>query len=273
MSATITNTDILNAINKTNELLTRIAAQSAPAAPNYNFQLSAYPSFDWVRIGATVVKTDTQGASTVSWNMYQWERRSKSGKFGDAIWFSRADGKDSQGNTNWIRLITFKDSADADTLDARIQLNTVPSAPQATTIAPQAGRPAQPANHLAAQAKPLASQANQPALKATPVAPQATPPAPPPPNQPPKMQSYEADAYSVLSELADPTVNDVLYAAVNAYRAKTPEAALTALNAAMVASSSTKRYQQNQPITAELATALFNWFLKQPSLVELAVPV
>lgn len=89
--------------------LDRMAQQSAPLSPGYRRDLSEFARFDWSSIGAQVVREDGQGAATVEWNQQRFIRRSGSGKFGKAIWFSRPLGKDDDATT-YARLITFKDS-------------------------------------------------------------------------------------------------------------------------------------------------------------------
>lgn len=89
--------------------------------PNYRHPLNAYFSFDWSSIGATVMKEDDQGSTEVLWNNYLWTRRYGDGKFGRAIWFSRGDGRDDEGNPKYARLITFKDTADAEPISTSIQ--------------------------------------------------------------------------------------------------------------------------------------------------------
>jgi hypothetical protein len=93
--------------------LRQIALSSNPA-PNYQRPLYEYPHFDWTSIGATILKEDRDGATAVEWNGQVFTRRSPSNKFGAAVWFSRCVGKDSEGNNRYARLITFKDSSEAE---------------------------------------------------------------------------------------------------------------------------------------------------------------
>ncbi len=95
------------------ESMTRIALaleQMIPqaAAPNYQFALKDYGTFDWASIGAVVADYDTDGATAILWNKNVYLRRSPSNKFGAAIWFSRCVGKDAMGANIYERLITFK---------------------------------------------------------------------------------------------------------------------------------------------------------------------
>jgi hypothetical protein len=88
--------------------LRKSAAINAPESPNYRRKLADYSTFDWPSIGAEVVNTDAQGVVEVEWNQYRFLRRSGTGKFGKAIWFSRATGQGENG-AEYARLITFKD--------------------------------------------------------------------------------------------------------------------------------------------------------------------
>lgn len=98
------------------ESLQQLAQFSAPPAPNYRSNLGEYAGFDWSKIGARVTAEDSDGATVVHWNGHQWKRRSGSGKFGRAIWFNRPEGRDEEGNVQYLRLITFKDLDQAEPL-------------------------------------------------------------------------------------------------------------------------------------------------------------
>jgi hypothetical protein len=89
--------------------LTRLIQANAPDSPNYRRPLAAYPRFDWSSIEAAVIEQDNRGATLVEWNLHQFVRRAGSGKFGQAIWFSRPTGQDDNG-AQYARLITFKDA-------------------------------------------------------------------------------------------------------------------------------------------------------------------
>ena len=79
------------------------------AAPNYQYQLENFNTFDWSCIGVTVERSDQFGAAIVSWRGLQFVRRSPQNKFGEAIWFSRCTGKDeSNGENKYERLVTFR---------------------------------------------------------------------------------------------------------------------------------------------------------------------
>ena len=85
------------------------AMAGAPASPNYRRKLSEYLKFDWSEIGAEVVESDASGgAIEVEWHHHRFLRRSGSGKYGNAIWFSRPIGSGENG-TEYAKLIAFKD--------------------------------------------------------------------------------------------------------------------------------------------------------------------
>lgn len=77
-------------------------------APNYQYPLETFTNFDWESIGATVERSDSDGAAIVNWRGNRFVRRSPSNKFGEAIWFSRCVGKDESGENKYERLCTFK---------------------------------------------------------------------------------------------------------------------------------------------------------------------
>ena len=99
--------------------LDRIARNTQPAAPeepDMQRPIEAFVGFDWDSIEATVVKADEFGAALLEHSGRLWTRRSPANKFGEAIWFSRPDGKDAEGNVKYLRLITFRKVADAEPL-------------------------------------------------------------------------------------------------------------------------------------------------------------
>ena len=77
-------------------------------SPDYQYDLSAFPNFDWDMIGAAVTQSDRYGAAAVTWGGHTYIRRSPQNKFGEAIWFSRCTGKGDNGDNVYVRLITFK---------------------------------------------------------------------------------------------------------------------------------------------------------------------
>jgi hypothetical protein len=105
-----------------------ILAQSGrPAAPNYTRAIEEYSTFDWSSIDARSIRSDSDGPTHIEWGGETWTRRSPSNKFGAAIWYSRASGKDDDGNVLYLRLITFKQLGDADPLPPKIHLHTAPA--------------------------------------------------------------------------------------------------------------------------------------------------
>lgn len=82
--------------------------ETCDTAPNYQYDLSAFPNFNWGTIGAAIARTDRYGAAAVTWGGHTYIRRSPQNKFGEAIWFSRCTGKGESGENVYLRLITFK---------------------------------------------------------------------------------------------------------------------------------------------------------------------
>jgi hypothetical protein len=109
--------EILQAIGLTFERiavhLQQMAVASQPA-PNYQRDISEYPNFNWDEIGAVVTNSDDYGVSSVEWNGFTFTRRAPQNKFGEAVWFSRCAGKDSDGNNKYVRLISFKRASEAE---------------------------------------------------------------------------------------------------------------------------------------------------------------
>jgi hypothetical protein len=103
---------ISNSLEEIESHLRQIAISNNPA-PNYQRPLSEYPTFDWTSINATVLGEDSDGATSVEWSGQVFTRRSPSNRFSDAIWFSRCVGKDLDGNNKYVRLISFKNTAEA----------------------------------------------------------------------------------------------------------------------------------------------------------------
>ena len=145
-------------------LLEKISAGSAPLSPGYRRRLAEYAGFDWASIDAQVVAQDQHGAAEVEWNSHRFTRRSGSGKFGKAIWFSRPLGRDEQ-ETAYARLITFKDS-DAEPLASDLAQATPkaqPQAPSAQLVSPKAQPGQAKANGTPAPvAEPKRDDANTP---------------------------------------------------------------------------------------------------------------
>lgn len=105
-----------------------IARAGAPQEPNYIKPIGEYVGFDWATIGATVVNSDNDGPTHLEWGGFIWTRRSPSNKFAPAIWYSRASGKDEEGNNNYLKLITFKTINDADPIPGKVAAAIPPAA-------------------------------------------------------------------------------------------------------------------------------------------------
>jgi hypothetical protein len=97
-----------------------LARDGAPQAPNYVKPLGDYRQFDWSSIAASVVQQDADGPTHVEWGGYLWNRRSPANKFDPAIWYSRAQGRDEQGNVTYLRLITFKPLKEPDPVPDKV---------------------------------------------------------------------------------------------------------------------------------------------------------
>ncbi|MBW4674719.1 MAG: single-stranded DNA-binding protein [Desmonostoc geniculatum HA4340-LM1] len=98
---------LMTALLRIADALERIAP-ATPKAPNYQYPIEAFANFDWESIGAVIEQKDQYGAGVVLWGGHTWTRRAPLNKFGAAIWFSRAVGKDEEGKPTYERLITFK---------------------------------------------------------------------------------------------------------------------------------------------------------------------
>lgn len=98
--------DILRDMYTTLIAVRHIVQSTQPT--DYQYDLSAFPNFDWDKIGAAVVERDRYGAAAVTWGGHTYIRRSPQNKFGEAIWFSRCTGKGETGENVYERLITFK---------------------------------------------------------------------------------------------------------------------------------------------------------------------
>ena len=93
---------------------------SAPSAPNLRRLLTDYPNFDWAAIGAVVKQRDDDGPALVEWRGNLYTRRTNP-KFGAEIWFSRATGRDEDGEVSYERLITFAEPPVVEPLPKRVR--------------------------------------------------------------------------------------------------------------------------------------------------------
>lgn len=94
-------------------LLTRIAvaleAQADDADETMTFPLSDFAAFAWSSIGATPVQRDSDGVSVIRTSSGRLAKRRSNDKFGTEIWFSFAEGKDTDGTPKYRRVIEFKE--------------------------------------------------------------------------------------------------------------------------------------------------------------------
>lgn len=118
----------LSLLNRIAVALESIALTNAPA-PNFVKPIAAYADFDFTAIGALVRQRDAHGPTELEWGGYLWTRRSPQNKFGEAIWFSRATGKDAEGNVKYVRLITFKKMGEAEPLPRKVEAMVERKAP------------------------------------------------------------------------------------------------------------------------------------------------
>jgi hypothetical protein len=121
-------------MNETDWTQLKIAAMAIASQqpPDWQRPLMSYFKFDWEQIGAKVYRSDGHGATLVSWMGHVYTRRSGGGKFGRAIWFSRAVRSEGE-EAIYGRLITFKDFASPEPLHAEI---TAIAPPRARGLAP-----------------------------------------------------------------------------------------------------------------------------------------
>jgi hypothetical protein len=146
-----------------------IARAGAPQEPNYIKPIGEFAGFDWTSIGATIVNQDTDGPTHLEWGGFVWTRRSPVNKFKPAIWYSRASGKDAEGNVNYLKLITFKTIEDAEPIPGKVAAaippapSKPPAVPSKPTAAPVASTAAsRPATSTAAS---LPASGPQPAAE------------------------------------------------------------------------------------------------------------
>jgi len=93
---------------------------ASPPAPNLRRLLTDYPNFDWAGIGAVVKQRDDDGPALVEWRGNLYTRRTNP-KFGAEIWFSRATGRDEDGEVSYERLITFAEAPAVEPLPKRVR--------------------------------------------------------------------------------------------------------------------------------------------------------
>lgn len=143
------------------DALESIAHAGRPPAPNYTRPIEAFSGFDWASINARVIKADPDGPTHVEWGGETWTRRSPVNKFGPSIWYSRAQGKDDDGNVIYLRLITFKEFKDSDPLAPGVEKLLTRSAAEPARAAQTPATSGQPAG----AGQPASKSAQGPANK------------------------------------------------------------------------------------------------------------
>lgn len=118
--------------------LERLANDGKPVAPNLTRPMEEYAGFDWASIGADIVKTDNDGPTHIQHNGMLYTRRSPVNKYDPAIWYSAPAGKDAEGNTEYVRLVTFKHFGDADPLPSKVTGEIKTPAPPPAPVSRQA---------------------------------------------------------------------------------------------------------------------------------------
>jgi len=95
--------------------------QAPKVQTNLFAPISEFKTYNWERIGATVIQADNIGAHVVSVNDREYIRRSPENKFTTAIFFSRYIGLDGNGNKQYERLITFKQPPDPNPISRKAE--------------------------------------------------------------------------------------------------------------------------------------------------------
>jgi hypothetical protein len=103
-----------------------LARYSAPKAPNYRRLLAEWTAFEWETIDAEVLQRDHDGVASVRWGGFVWTRRAPENKFGEAVWYSRPDGKAEDGANRYARLITFSKPTEAEPVSRKVQHAVAP---------------------------------------------------------------------------------------------------------------------------------------------------
>jgi len=115
-----TNDRIAAQLERCAGALEALVRYQAPKAPNYRRPLTEWAGFDWESIGAEVVTRDRDGVAVVKWGDFTWTRRAPDNKFGEAVWYSRPDGRDADGNMHYVRLITFVAATEAEPVGRKV---------------------------------------------------------------------------------------------------------------------------------------------------------
>lgn len=101
-----------------NESLKTIARAHKPPAPNWKRPLKDYGLAFFQAKGIKIIEQDEHGPTLVSFDDELYTRRVPSNqKYGMAVWFSRAVGKDEDGENQYETLVRFKDFTPAEPMD------------------------------------------------------------------------------------------------------------------------------------------------------------
>lgn len=124
-----TNSAMLAILTSMAESLQTLAEAQTSEPPNLQRRLAEYGTFDWSTIGALILETDQDGPTVVEWRGQRFTRRAPQNKYGLAIWFSRAIGKDEDGSVHYARLVTFKEQAEAEPIPRKARAATLAAQP------------------------------------------------------------------------------------------------------------------------------------------------
>ncbi len=132
MTDDLTTSLIVKQLARIADALERIAAGGGPVAPDYQRPIEEYASFDWSTINASVVARDNDGPTHIEHGGVIYTRRSPQNKFEPAIWFSKASGRNEDGDVQYLKLITFRTIKGADPLPSKLagQIHNQPPAAQ-----------------------------------------------------------------------------------------------------------------------------------------------
>ena len=98
-------------INPSVEAMAALKAIAGSNPPCWIMPLSVYKNGWHEKIGARLIARDDYGPTVVQWCGHYYIRRVGNKKYGIDIWFSRAGGKDSDGENQYLTLIKFRQNA------------------------------------------------------------------------------------------------------------------------------------------------------------------
>jgi hypothetical protein len=130
---TDTLTEILRELRRIAGAIERLSNDGKPVEPNFRRPISEFRNFDWDSIDASVVQSDKDGPTHVECGGALWMRRSPANKFAPAIWFSRACGKNAEGENEYLRLITFETPKVVDEMPGKVSQAAGPAEQPAPT--------------------------------------------------------------------------------------------------------------------------------------------